>query len=68
MIDKVARMRVLHARFGIDHSEILNYEIEQTNKPRDQHLNKLVYQIEPPEVDEDTTLPLSEILSKKLQI
>jgi hypothetical protein len=35
MIDKVVRMRGLHGRFGIDHSEVLNYEIEQTNKRRD---------------------------------
>ena len=28
MIDKVARMRCLHGRFGIDHSELLNYEID----------------------------------------
>jgi hypothetical protein len=28
MIDKVVRMRGLHGRFGVDHSELLNYEIE----------------------------------------
>jgi hypothetical protein len=28
MIDKVVRLRGLHGRFGIDHSEVLNYEIE----------------------------------------
>ena len=43
MIDKVVRMRGLHGRFGIDHSELLNFEIEQTNKSRDQHMNWLVY-------------------------
>ncbi|MFO0004811.1 MAG: hypothetical protein ACK559_27140, partial [bacterium] len=37
MIDKVVRMRGLHGRFGIDHSELLNFEIEQTNKDRDEH-------------------------------
>lgn len=42
MIDKVARMRVLHARFGIDHSEMFNFEIEQANKARDQHQEWLV--------------------------
>lgn len=43
MIDKVVRMRGQHGRFGIDHSELLNYELEQTNKPRDEHMNWLVY-------------------------
>lgn len=43
MIDKVVRMRGQHGRFGIDHSELLNYELEQTNKPRDDHMNWLVY-------------------------
>ena len=28
MIDKVVRMRSQHGRFGIDHSELLNYELE----------------------------------------
>ena len=42
MIDKVVRMRGQHGRFGIDHSELLNYELEQTNKPRDDHMNWLV--------------------------
>ena len=42
MIDKVVRMRGQHGRFGIDHSELLNYELEQTNKPRDNHMNWLV--------------------------
>ena len=43
MIDKVARIRVMHDRFGIDHSEVLNYEIDQTNRARDEHMNSLVY-------------------------
>ena len=42
MIDKVVRMRGQHGRFGIDHSELLNYELEQTNKPRDEHMNWMV--------------------------
>lgn len=46
MIDKIVRMRGLHGRFGIDHSELLNYEIEQTNKNRDDHMNWLVYKKE----------------------
>ena len=28
LIDKVVRMRGQHGRFGIDHSELLNYELE----------------------------------------
>ena len=43
MIDKVVRMRGQHGRYGIDHSELLNYELEQTNKPRDDYMNVLVY-------------------------
>ena len=43
MIDKVVRMRSQHGRFGIDHSELLNYELEQTNKERDDYMNLLVY-------------------------
>lgn len=43
MIDKVVRMRGQHGRFGIDHSELLNYELEQTNKTRDEYMNLLVY-------------------------
>lgn len=46
MIDKVVRMRGQHGRFGIDHSELLNYELEQTNKPRDDYMNLLVYKSE----------------------
>lgn len=46
MIDKVVRMRGQHGRFGIDHSELLNYELEQTNKPRDDYMNMLVYKSE----------------------
>ena len=43
MIEKVVRMRGQHGRFGIDHSELLNYELEQTNKERDDYMNLLVY-------------------------
>ena len=46
MIDKVVRMRGQHGRFGIDHSELLNYELEQTNKERDDYMNVLVYKSE----------------------
>ena len=63
MIDKVVRMRGLHGRFGIDHSELLNYEIDQTNKNRDQHMNWLVYKnIENESAEEN----LSKILTEKL--
>lgn len=47
MIDKVVRMRSQYGRFGIDHSELLNYELELTNKPRDDHMNWLVQKREP---------------------
>ena len=43
MIDKVVRMRGQQGRFGVDHSEILNYEFEMANKMRDDHMNNLVY-------------------------
>jgi len=31
LIDKVVRMRGKTGRFGVDHSEILNYELELAN-------------------------------------
>ena len=43
VIDKVVRMRALQGRYGVDHSEILNYEFEQANKERYDHMNSLVY-------------------------
>ena len=43
LIDKVVRMRGKDGRFGVDHSEILNYELELANKNRDEHMNHLVY-------------------------
>jgi len=48
LIDKVVRMRGKDGRFGVDHSEILNYELELANKQRDMHMNHLVYQNEDP--------------------
>lgn len=42
-IDKVVRQRGIEGRFGVDHSEVLNFELEVTNKPRDDHMNWLVY-------------------------
>ena len=35
LIDKVVRMRGKNGRFGVDHSEILNYELELANQARD---------------------------------
>ena len=32
LIDKVVRIRGNNGRFGVDHSEILNYELELANK------------------------------------
>lgn len=43
MIDKVVRMRGQKGRFGVDHSEILNFEFELANKTRSDHMNRLVY-------------------------
>lgn len=43
MIDKVARQRAKQGRFGVDHSEILNFEFELANKTRSDHMNFLVY-------------------------
>lgn len=34
VIDKAVRKRGLEGRYGVDHSEILNYEFEQANKQR----------------------------------
>ena len=39
LIDKVVRIRGNNGRFGVDHSEILNYELELANKQRDEHMN-----------------------------
>ena len=41
IIDKVVRMRGKEGRFGVDHSEILNFEFELANKERSDHMNKL---------------------------
>ena len=43
MIDKAVRMRAIKGRYGVDHSEILNWEFELANKPRSDHMNLLVY-------------------------
>lgn len=43
VIDKIVRNRGKIGRFGVDHSEILNYELELANKQRDNHMNHLVY-------------------------
>jgi hypothetical protein len=49
MIDKVTRMRMADrerenpGRFGIDNSELLNYELHKTNKTRDNYMNHLSY-------------------------
>ena len=43
VIEKAVRYRALQGRYGVDHSEILNYEYEQANKDRSDHMNTLVY-------------------------
>jgi hypothetical protein len=69
MIDKVVRIRAQHGRFGVDHSELFNYEIEQSNKTRDEHMNWLVYkgdaQEKYPHPDDND---ISSILKDRLQI
>jgi len=47
MIDKVVRLRTMQGRFGVDHSEILNYEFEMANKHKTDHMNHLVHKREP---------------------
>lgn len=54
VIDKVVRMRGLQGRYGVDHSEILNYEFEQANKDRSDHMNHLVYKNTAQPVFEDS--------------
>jgi hypothetical protein len=72
LIDKVVRLRGKDGRFGVDHSEILNYELELANKARDQHMNHLVYKNENPytDVSEGIQMPgemsTSNILFKRL--
>ncbi len=43
VIDKVVRLRGLQGRYGVDHSEVLNYEFEMANKERAEHMDMLVY-------------------------
>ena len=57
LIDKVVRMRGRNGRFGVDHSEILNYELELANRARDEHMNHLVYKGENPNGDPETGEP-----------
>lgn len=78
MIDKVVRMRSQYGRFGIDHSELLNYELEQTNKPRDDHMNWLVHERAPfkagsepstgPDSDKKPEMAVSKILFERLNV
>ena len=42
MIDKVVRMRGKNGRMGVDRSELLNYEVEQQQKPREDHMEWMV--------------------------
>ena len=79
LIDKVVRMRGKDGRFGVDHSEILNYELEIANKARDEHMNYLVYKdpapyAESPRANSTTLLPpddtakqTSQVLFKRLK-
>ena len=42
-IEKVVRMRTNQGRFGLDHSETVNYEIEKISRRKDNHMNWLAY-------------------------
>jgi hypothetical protein len=53
LIDKVVRMRGSNGRFGVDHSEILNYELELANRARDDHMNHLVYRSKNPYTEQE---------------
>ena len=57
LIDKVVRMRGRTGRFGVDHSEILNYELELANQQRDTHMNQLVYKGDVEQEDDGLQLP-----------
>jgi len=61
LIDKVVRLRAKEGRFGVDHSEILNYELELANSARDDHMNSLVYKTKNPysEIDLKYAMPPS---------
>ena len=63
MIDKVARMRAVEGRFGVDHSEILNFEFELANKNRSDHMNQLVYKAK--YTDSEYDLPASDAAGDK---
>lgn len=64
MIDKVARLRAKEGRFGVDHSEILNFEFELANKDRSDHMNQLVYK-SARHNDTEIDLPLGTVLGEK---
>ena len=57
LIDKVVRLRCQIGRFGIDHSEVLNYQTYAMNKSRLDRMNWLAYKSEAGE-----ELKLSEFL------
>lgn len=59
-------------RFGLDHSEIMNYEFELANKDRVDHMNQLVYKSLPSQADnnewnkENSMKLTAEVLFKRL--
>lgn len=57
LIDKVVRMRAIDGRFGVDHSEVLNYELELANHARDDHMNHLVYKGDNPNDEPENFSP-----------
>lgn len=64
MIDKVARVRAKEGRFGVDHSEILNFEFELANKNRSDHMNQLVYK-DTRYTDSEYDLPAGGVIGDK---
>ena len=63
LIDKVVRLRCQQGRFGIDHSEILNFQIHSMNKPHLDRMNWLAYKAKAGD-----ELKLSKFLEKYVSI
>ena len=42
LIDKVVRQRMKTGPIGVDHSELINLEIEREVKQRNQHIENLI--------------------------
>jgi hypothetical protein len=62
-IDKVVRLRGLQGRYGVDHSEILQFEFEQANRDKFDTLNRLAYK-DPETYDKENNRKHSYSLNK----